>query len=44
MLSEKDPARREQDVQVFRNMVEQAGEAGTTQSMVELIQGKPMPV
>ncbi|HVY81811.1 MAG TPA: FAD-dependent monooxygenase, partial [Steroidobacteraceae bacterium] len=44
MLSEKDPARREQDVQVFRNMVEKAGAAGTTQSMVELIQGKPMPV
>ena len=44
MLSEKDPARREQDVQVFRNMVENAVEVGTTQSMVELIQGKPMPV
>jgi 2-polyprenyl-6-methoxyphenol hydroxylase-like FAD-dependent oxidoreductase len=44
MLSEKDPAQRERDVQVFRNMVENAIEAGTTMNMSEMIQGKPMPV
>jgi 2-polyprenyl-6-methoxyphenol hydroxylase-like FAD-dependent oxidoreductase len=44
MLSEKDPAQRERDVQMFRNMVENAVEAGTTMNMSEMIQGKPMPV
>lgn len=43
ILSEKDPARREQDAQVFRNMVEHPEQAGTTQTLVEMIQGKPMP-
>jgi 2-polyprenyl-6-methoxyphenol hydroxylase-like FAD-dependent oxidoreductase len=44
ILSEKDPARREQDAQVFRNMVEHPERAGTTQTLVEMIVGKPMPV
>jgi 2-polyprenyl-6-methoxyphenol hydroxylase-like FAD-dependent oxidoreductase len=44
MLSEKDPARRAQDVQMFQNMVENALEVGTTQNMSEMIQGKPMPI
>ena len=37
-------ARREQDAQVFRNMVEHPERAGTTQNLVQMIIGKPMPV
>ena len=44
MLAEKDPERQAQDLQMFRNMVADAARAGTTQNMVQMLQGKPMPV
>jgi 2-polyprenyl-6-methoxyphenol hydroxylase-like FAD-dependent oxidoreductase len=44
MLSEKDPKRREQDVQMFQAMVDDPVRAGTTQNMFTLVTGKPMPV
>ena len=44
MLAEKDPQRHAQDLQMFRNMVADAARAGTTQNMVQMLQGKPMPV
>jgi 2-polyprenyl-6-methoxyphenol hydroxylase-like FAD-dependent oxidoreductase len=44
MLSEKDPARRAQDVQTFQAMVDDPSRKGTTQNLVSLVLGKPMPV